>query len=241
MRFSHHDGCLFPRPALCAEDDRRKRKRIPVYLCHLCISLAAGFCVRFLQAKAPTEVFGTAILKFCASLSTVLLTEEGYQIEKNRFDRLILTAVILGMFADIAINISTPLGALLFGIGHLFFIHAFFKEQRPSKRQILLCMALCILIGVTLLFLYSRLNSLTMYLLAWIYLSILCCTTVFASNMKRNVFIASLVFALSDILLIINILIPPGFFANLFSLWVYYLSLILYGISVWENEYPNQS
>ena len=217
---------------------KEKGKRTMVYLCHLGISLAAAFCVRFLQYKAPTEVFGTAVLKFCASLPTVLLAWEGYRIEKNRFDKLILTAIVLGMFADIAINISTPLGAFFFGIGHIFYMHAFFKEKRPSKRQTLLSVSLCIFTAAILYFVSSRLSSIFLYLLACIYLSILICTTVFASNMKRNVFIASLVFALSDLLLIINILIPTGFFAKLFALWVNYLSLILYGISIWENEYP---
>ncbi len=76
-----------------------------------------------------------------------------------------------------------------------------------------------------------------MHLIAWIYLSILTFTTIFSFSMRKIVFIASLVLTLSDILLIINILIRPGFWASLFSLCVYYLSLILYGVSIRENKH----
>ena len=160
---------------------------------HLCICLIAAFCVCFLQSKTPNDTFGIALLKSCASLPTVLLAYEGYRIERNIFDRFLLIAILIGMAADVFINMSAAAGAILFDIGHIVYMHAFIKEKRPSSKQVFL--------GVFI-----------------------------------SVFIASLIFALSDILLIINILIRPGFLASLFSLCVYYLSLILYGVSIWENR-----
>ncbi|MBR3006347.1 MAG: hypothetical protein IKH68_06805 [Erysipelotrichaceae bacterium] len=213
---------------------KNKKPEFPVVLVHLCICLIAAFCVRFLQSKTPNDTFGIALLKSCASLPTVLLAYEGYRIERNIFDLLI--AILIGMAADVFINMSAAAGAILFGIGHIVYMHAFIKEKRPSSKQVFLGVFISVFIAILLFLLRSHMNSIAMYLIAWIYLSILSFTTVFSFNMRRIVFIASLIFALSDILLIINILIRPGFLASLFSLCVYYLSLILYGVSIWENR-----
>ena len=213
---------------------KNKKPEFPVVLVHLCICLIAAFCVRFLQSKTPNDTFGIALLKSCASLPTVSLAYEGYRIERNIFDLLI--AILIGMAADVFINMSAAAGAILFGIGHIVYMHAFIKEKRPSSKQVFLGVFISVFIAILLFLLCSHINSIAMYLIAWIYLSILSFTTVFSFNMRRIVFIASLIFALSDILLIINILIRPGFLASLFSLCVYYLSLILYGVSIWENR-----
>ncbi|MBQ6216992.1 MAG: hypothetical protein IJK53_06355 [Erysipelotrichaceae bacterium] len=215
---------------------KNRKPKLPVIANHLCICLIAAFCVRFLQSKTPNDTFGIALLKSCASLPTVLLAYEGYRIERNTFDRFLLIAILIGMAADVFINMSAAAGAILFGIGHIVYMHAFIKEKRPSSQQVFLGVFISIFIAIPLFLLRSHLNSIAMYLIAWIYLSVLSFTTVFSFNMRRIVFIASLIFVLSDILLIINILIRPGFLASLFSLCVYYLSLILYGVSIWENR-----
>ncbi len=158
-------------------------------------------------------------------------------MKRNVFDRFLLIAIFIGMAADVFINMSQAAGAILFGNGHIVYMYAFIKEKRPSRKQVFPGIFLSILIAIVLFFLYSHINSVVMYLIAWIYLSILTFTTIFSFNMRKIVFIASLVFTLSNILLIINNLIRPGFWASLISLCVYYLSLILYGISIRENKH----
>ena len=109
---------------------KNKKPEFPVVLVHLCICLIAAFCVRFLQSKTPNDTFGIALLKSCASLPTVLLAYEGYRIERNTFDRFLLIAILIGMAADVFINMSAAAGAILFGIGHIVYMHAFIKEKK---------------------------------------------------------------------------------------------------------------
>lgn len=106
---------------------KEKKDRTVLYLFFVMITMVYGISVRFYQGAYPEDLFGAAVLKFCASLPSVILGLKGYLMEKNRFDLLIVIALITGLLADVSINLNMIAGATLFGIGHLLYdSHSFF-------------------------------------------------------------------------------------------------------------------
>lgn len=101
-------------------------------LCHGCCYAA------FLSAGYPADLLHGALLKFAASLPCLTLALHQYLYDRNQFGRMIVLAMVFAMAADIAINISTPAGVILFGICHILFDIAFVKQQRPDRRALLL-------------------------------------------------------------------------------------------------------
>ena len=224
--------------AVCLWKADARNRRIWYILCFL-LCCANAVCVRLQQTAAPEALFPAAVLKFCASLPTVVLAYTGYRSEKNRADRLLLLAIVLCLAADVSINLSFIAGGAIFLIGHLFFDAAFIRMKKPEKKQWIQLAVTAAGGAVLLAVFYKRMNSPVLFFGALIYLVILFSTLILSFRLDRRLFAAAAVFAVSDALMAINMVTNAGMAMRILALLVYYGALILYGIAIWELRHPD--
>ena len=217
-----------------------RKIRIGVYALFFCITLACAITVRNIQADFPDAKLMAAILKFCASAPSLLLALRGFLMEKNRFDLRIVIALALCLMADVIINFSLVAGGSVFAIAHMIFTITFIIENKPDRKQKLAWLILTLVIAVILVLIYSHINNIPMYLFALAYLSIMISTVVFSVKLNKLIFVSAIIFALSDCFLIFNMTVKPTVLMKLAALLIYYISLHLYGIAVWEISYPHE-
>ncbi|MBR2551616.1 MAG: hypothetical protein IKF05_01310 [Erysipelotrichaceae bacterium] len=215
-----------------AGENRSYRKVFAVYAV---ITVLAAIAVRVFQQQRPDGLLYGAGLKFTASLPTVLYALKGYRLQKTRFGLYILLAIVLGMFADIAINISFAVGGAFFLVGHLLYDFAFQNDRRPSRRQVLLWLLLSILMILPVFLFREKIGSTLAAVDTLIYISILISTVVFSFKLDKMIFATAVIFALSDCFMIYNIVTDGPMLLRILALLVYYGSLLLYGAVLWKR------
>ena len=200
------------------------------------ISLLAAIAVRYFQAVRPDDLFKGAVLKFCASLPSVLFAFKAYSLKKTRFSFLIVCAIVLGLIADISINLSFFIGGAIFLVGHLFYDIAFVTEKRPGTKQIILWLGLSALVVIPLYLFREKIGSLGNAAGGLLYISLLISTVIFAYPLGTMCFMAALIFALSDGFMIVNIVTNGSMFMKILALAVYYGALLIYGALLWKRN-----
>ena len=196
-----------------------------------------GGHLRFLQHKLPAALGIGALLKFAASLPTVLFALKGYQVQRTKFGWYILLAIGLGMIADVLINISFAAGGIIFLLGHLLYDAAFLSESKPSARQVILWLGLSTLMLLPLYLLRDVIGSMINSIGLLLYVSILISTVVFSWSLEKQVFMAALIFAFSDCFLLVNNFFHGTVLMRILALLIYYGSLLLYGAALWQRNY----
>ncbi len=217
---------------------RGHRSPLPLFVLFLSVTVFSAAAVRYVQAVSPDNLIGTALLKFSASLPTVLIAVRGYQSERNRFDFILLLAISFCLLADVSINLSIIAGGGLFAAGHLLFDAAFISEKKPSRKQITVWLAASLLGAACIFMVRDKMPGLLFCILAAAYLSILISTIVFSFPLPRIIFCSALVFAFSDIFMVFNILNDGSMLMKFMALLVYYISLFLYGAAIWQINHP---
>ena len=225
---------------LCDSMGHDKRGRICIYITSFVLTVAAALSCRYLQYTQPDNKLGGAILKFCASAPSVILALRGFLAEKNRFDLTVLCAIIIGLISDVVINLNLKAGAAMFAIGHIMYDIAFIREKRPSKKQILIWILLSLAGGAAVFSLRNKVASFPLVIFGAVYQCILVSTVVFSFSLKKIIFAAACIFAVSDIFLIYNMVAQSPFILTLLSLIIYYVSLLAYGIAIWKISYPHE-
>lgn len=148
-----------------------------------------------------------------------------------------LTAVILCGGADVSINYNFGIGGALFGLAHLIFLIAFFREQKPTRTQILAWLAGTAAAAIIMYIMHAYIpgTGFLKVVLASLYLSVLLSTVVLSLRLSEITFFAAAVFACSDLMLIANIATVGTVLTRLIALLVYYASLILYATVIWKS------
>ena len=215
-----------------SREERSYQRTVCIYAL---ITILAAAAVRYLQSKAADALLLGALLKFSASLPGVLFALRGYLRKRNSFSFFIFAAILIGMIADVSININVLIGGCFFLIGHLLYDVAFLKKGKPSKRQLVLWLIISILMILPLYLLRKTIGSLFITIGVLIYISILFSTVIFSWSLNRLIFMAAAVFALSDCFMVLNNVMNAGMFLKILALLVYYGSLLLYGIVIWKE------
>ena len=148
----------------------------------------------------------------------------GYQRHKTKPAFFILAAIVCGLIADAAINISFPAGGVIFGAGHLLYDFSFLAKRKPSKKQLLSVIIAVVLTLIPLYFFRHLMPSALAVIGVIAYAAILFSTVIFSKPSGRLIFACASIFALSDLMLVFNIINKSGFFLTLVSLIVYYVT-----------------
>lgn len=200
------------------------------------ITIASAIAVRYFQELYPQDLVSGAVLKFCASLPSVLYAYRGYQQCHTRFGLIVTLAIALGLIADVSINISFPAGGAVFLISHLLYDFAFFSEQKPSKKQIILWLVLTVLAAAAIYLFRDHFDSFLNAAGPFLYISILISTVVFSWSHGKMIFAAALIFALSDCFMVGNMLFNSTILMKILALLVYYGALLVYGTVLWQRS-----
>lgn len=216
---------------------RRNESFWKVLVLYVLITLLAAVATRYFQREVHGAKAIIALLKFSASLPTVLFALKGHQLRPARFSRYILLAIGFGMIGDIAININPVAGGALFLVGHLLYDGAFLSERKPSAKQVELWLAMSALLIIPMYVFRAKIGSPVYCIGGWVYLSILISTVVFSRSLQKMVFAAALIFAFSDCFMIANTFGDGSMLMKVLALEVYYCSLLLYGAVLWNRNY----
>ena len=208
------------------------------------ITILAAAATRYFQQELR-GIHGAkeliALLKFTASLPTVLFALKGYLIRPTRFGRYVCLAIGVGMIADMAININPAIGGVVFLVGHLLYDVAFLSEKKPSGRQAALWIVMSALMIIPVYVFRSHIGSPVYCLGVWLYVMILISTVVFSWPLDKMVFAAALIFAFSDCFMIANIYGHGSMVMKILALEVYYGALLLYGTVLWRKNYEHEA
>ncbi|MBQ3292499.1 MAG: hypothetical protein IJH43_09105 [Mogibacterium sp.] len=216
---------------------RNNDSLLKVLIYYLLITILAAVSARFFHQTGHGAKTALALLKFAASLPTVLFALKGYLIRPTRFGRCIVLAIGIGLVADIVINMNPAIGGVVFLAGHLLYDFAFLSEKKPSRRQIMLWIALSALLIIPLYVFRAQIGSSLYCIGGWLYLTVLISTVVFSWSLRKIVFAAALVFAFSDCFMIANVFGHGTMLMKIMALEVYYCSLFLYGAVLWKRNY----
>lgn len=200
------------------------------------ITIISAIAVRYFQELYPQDLLSGAVLKFCASLPSVLYAYRGYQLRHTKFGLIITLAIVLGLIADVSINISFLAGGAVFLIGHLLYDFAFFSEQRPSGKQVVLWLVLTVLAAAAIYLFRNHFDSFLNAAGPFLYISILISTVVFSWSHGKMIFAAALIFALSDCFMVGNMLFNSTILLKILALLVYYGALLVYGTVLWQRS-----
>ena len=210
----------------------------PLYLLYALLAVVGAVAARHQGITYPDQHLGLAIMKLCASLPAVVLGLQGFLREKNHFDLIILLAIAFGLMGDVSINLSLYAGMFFYAIGHGLYDVAFITEKRPVRRQLVVLGVCSVLLAALLVVFYDKVGSPVAFVCQLLYLILLASTVIFAVHLPKIIVIGAMVFALSDAMLILNIIVPMGLVYNTISLAVYYLAMVIYGIAIWEVAHP---
>ena len=109
------------------------------------------------------------------------------------------------------------------GAGHLLYDFSFLAKRKPSKKQLLSVMIAVVLTLIPLYFFRHLMPSALAVIGVIAYAAILFSTVIFSKPSGRLIFACASIFALSDLMLVFNIINKSGFFLTLVSLIVYYV------------------
>ena len=143
------------------------------------------------------------------NLFNILYCKKFFNNEKNKFVWFLLIAQFIIFIADIVLEIDFMIGAIVFAVGHLGLITAFYSLEKFKVRDVI-CMLLFAGLGVTVLTLYPfdfRGMKVVLYAYAIIIGSMLGkgLSNVFSDYnrpLKLTIFVGVLLFYLSDMALL---------------------------------------
>ena len=150
------------------------------------------------------------------------------------FEWLITAATLLCGIGDVTINLSFVAGMIFFGLGHMVFLVAFLKDKKPGKKQF----AVLIPLVAVLLFIEYQLREALGNLCVpiMIYTALVLSMAVFSSLHSKGIMAGGILFAMSDLLLVIKLAMGSPMLISFVSLFVYYLAMALLTGAVYKNS-----
>ena len=179
-------------------------------------------------------VYGTlplvqAGLKLVLSAIAVVTCFFGYRSHRTYFTEFLLIALAVFLVADTVIALHFIAGTIVFAAGHLLLTILYLQKCRPTKRDILIWALFTGVMTAALLLIRpaagSVYTSLPLRILAICYLAVMAAMVISARRVSRWVFVGSLLFGISDVLLIINLAMGWSEVIGAVSLAVYYTGI----------------
>ena len=182
-----------------------------------------------LIAVMPDATLVPTIVKVAAAIVLVLFALTGKPLQKGFFHRLLFIGLLFFLMADIAIKLRASIGVLLFGIGHLLLVIAFFKKKKPTKIGVLIWVVASVAVGFCMFFFLHGIIPAGYLGCACVtaYGAILILMVVCATRMPKTLSIAAYAFILSDLLLGADKISPKLVWCHCISTALFYLSLWL--------------
>ena len=173
-----------------------------------------------------------SLLFVLCCLANLLFTRRATNDKRvRRFTAILFIGQAFACAGDIVLNFHFTGGAALFAVGHMLFLAAFFAVQRPKARDFVIA-AVLISGALCLLTFYPGFSFGDVQVIVYIYAVIISCmlakgiSLAFSegldSGFRRMVLLGTLLFFLSDLMLVFHQFANGGPLFDFFCLLLYY-------------------
>ena len=208
-------------------------------------------CSVFFLIKGTPGFIGKCIgsgLFVSLCLTNVILSKKIFDGKYNNYVLILLVAMVFACVGDVTIELNFIVGAIVFGLGHIFFLIAFFKLVPFNKRDVL-CSLIIAVPSILIMLFYDKFDYRGMGPVLVGYAVIVstmlgkAVSMLFSSlnrTLKITIFVGALMFFLSDLSLLFYQFASGGIVARAFCLFLYYPSCIVLAItpiiSIYEKK-----
>ncbi len=224
----------------------KKERNLNLILCLLVLGVGWFYYFsQFLSFEKPARdaLKATAGLLFVACCLVNLLLTRGMTATKSirRYQQLLFLGQVFACAGDIVLNFDFAGGAALFAVGHILFFAAFCALRRPGLRDLLLA-TLIVAGSVCFLTFYPRFALGDMAVIVYAYAVIISCmlakavslamTSTLDKRFRTIVLLGTLLFYLSDLMLVIHMFGDGGKLFDFLCLLLYYPAECFLALSV---------
>lgn len=183
-------------------------------------------------------------LKFGISFLAVLVALIGFYSCRSRMNFFILAGLILSCIGDMVINANLVVGAMVFLMGHIFFIKGFIAFKAPPKQIFVVWAFLMVILisGIVLMkcFVVPDFDFL-LVAAGIIYVIFMTAMVSFSFVAPRQICIGGLIFGISDILLMCNMVFGTTPLSHIISLGAYYIGVFIIADYVFKGKHSSFS
>ena len=204
-----------------------------------CLFALAFFSAHeFLLNFYPETLAQRNVIKFFISVIPLLLSFFAWRTNKSALSLFTTLGLLLCCVGDVVINISLVVSIALYLVGHSLFIKGFFCCKKPRVFQFVLWGVMFLGICAWLLFFANV--SVTQKIEGLVYSAFMCAMVAFSFCGPALVCAGGIVFGLSDVLLMLNIVLDTEKgLPHIIALGVYYVGVFLMAAHVFLVERPS--
>jgi len=225
----------------------KDKKMKKVLIINILFSIIVIICGNlFYNRIAVAKTIGS-VLFVVQCLVNILLGMFYYNKNKNVFVWILLAAQIFACAGDIVLEINFANGAIVFGIGHILFLVAFYVLQKFNWKDIPFIVGLIIIV-ILVLTLYPNFDFKGMKVVIFAYgiiISIMLgkafsnCLSNLNKPLKYTLLIGALLFYLSDLMLLFYKFAGIDGFTRFFCLHLYYPANCVLAFCAFISIYTN--
>lgn len=171
-----------------------------------------------------------AVLKGLLSLFPFILCFLGWKEKRNRMEFLFLIGFFLCLIGDALINIFMEFSAVCYFLAHCVFVRCYFYFKKPRIWQIIVWLAVFACICVFIQFVKV---SFLLKIFGALYTFAMTAMVMFSFKIPKQLMIGSLIFFVSDILMLRNFIYSETVVSHFFSLGSYYVAVMLIAANVY--------
>lgn len=184
------------------------------------------------------------LLKFGISFTSVLLAFAGLKRFTDRTNLLLFMGLLFCCIGDVVINLHIVAGAMVFLVGHLFFVKSFIHGKAPSMRIFVIwaVFATVMVTGIVLMRCYVVPDFDSFLVTAGIiYVVFMTAMVSFSFMAPGQLCAGGVIFGISDILLICNLVFGTTPLSHIISLGVYYVAIFIISDYVFKGKHISSS
>ena len=174
-----------------------------------------------------------AAFKAMIALCILSLAMKGCLRTRTSLHMLMLLGILVACVADITLNLKPMVGLILFGVAHIIFCVAFFREHKPGKAQYILWG--CLWAAVIAVLIVFRETAGKFLIPAMLYSGVLSAMVALSIRMPKTITLGAIIFAVSDAMLAINKVLGKDSARQFIALAVYYLAMMLLASATWQG------
>ena len=207
----------------------------------VCVLVAVIFIVHeCLRVILPDVLIIRAVLKIIIGMVPIAILHVNCDIKKYKWQLAVFIGIILYCIADAVMTYSDGIGMGFFAIGHIFVLIGFISERRPNRVPLVAWIVVSIILNSMCIFAGPELGFGRRFLMfAGIYLTFVAAMTAESYCMNRGILVGALIFFVSDMLIIYNMIFGETVVRHFFSLGLYYLGIYLFAIYIRKYIHDN--
>jgi|GEM_PF-2767795 len=201
-----------------------------------CLVALAFFCAHeFLLNFYPETLAQMNVIKFFISAIPFCLSFFAWKANKSGLSLFMTLGLFLCCVGDVVINITFLLSIALYLVGHSLFIKGFFCCKKPRVFQFVLWGVMFLSIFVWLFF-FANVSD-KQKIEGFVYSAFMCAMVAFSFCGPALVCAGGIIFGLSDVLLMLNIVLAiKNGLHHIIALGVYYVGVFLMAAYVFLLE-----